>query len=278
MARAELHPLLSLFTLFLTLSTLPSPSSPATDTFIYGGCSQLKYASASAYETNLNSLITSLVNSATFSAYNNFTVTSSNSHDVVYGLYQCRGDLSMPDCSQCIASAVRQLGVLCFDSCGGALQLQGCFIKYDNTTFLGVEDKTVVLKKCGPSTGYNPDVMSRRDAVLASLTSGGGPYRVGGSEDVQGIAQCVGDLSASECQDCLSQAIGRLRSDCGTAFSGDMFLGKCYARYSTSPAAAGGGGGAGNYYYSQAKNGKRFYCHGWWFLVFWFYYFLGGLI
>ncbi|KAA8530678.1 hypothetical protein F0562_005388 [Nyssa sinensis] len=115
-------------------------------------------------------------------------------------------------------------------------ELEGCFVKYDNDTFLGVEDKTVVLKKCGPSVGYDTAATSRRDAMLAGLAGTGGPYRVGGSGDIQGVAQCVGDLSVSECQDCMSEAIERLKSDCGTANYGDMFLSKCYARYSTSGA------------------------------------------
>lgn len=116
------------------------------------------------------------------------------------------------------------------------MQLEGCYVKYDNATFLGVEDKTVVLKKCGPSIGYDTDSISRRDAVMASLAGAGGPYRVGGSGQMQGVAQCVGDLSLGECQDCVSYAIGRLKSDCGEAVYGDMFLAKCYARYQTGGA------------------------------------------
>ena len=72
--------------------------------------------------------------------------------------------------------------------------------------------------------------------MLGSVGGASGPFRVGGSGDVEGVAQCVGDLSASECQDCLAEAIGRLKSDCGTAVYGDMFLGKCYARYTTGGA------------------------------------------
>lgn len=144
----------------------------------------------------------------------------------------------MPDCATCVAKAVSQLAPLCSQSCGGALQLEGCFVKYDNTSFIGDEDKTVVMKKCAPSVGYDPAVMGRRDAVLASLGSAGGLYRVGGSADVEGVAQCVGDLSTGKCEDCVTEAIGRLKTDCGGAVFGDMFLGKCYARYSTSGAHA----------------------------------------
>ncbi|KAI9118018.1 hypothetical protein K1719_010350 [Acacia pycnantha] len=210
-----------------------SSVSASTDSFLYGGCTQQQFTTNSAYESNLDSLLTSLVNSATYSAYNNFTILGSSAPDVVYGLYQCRGDLSMPDCAACVAHAVTRAGVLCEQRCGGAVQLEGCYVKYDNATFLGVEDKTVVLKKCGPSVGYNSDAMASRDAVLTGLAGSGGPFRVGGSGKVRGMAQCTGDLSFAECQDCLGEAIGRLKNDCGTADYGDMFFAKCYARYST---------------------------------------------
>ncbi|KAK9935445.1 hypothetical protein M0R45_022548 [Rubus argutus] len=202
-------------TLLVILSFFTAPSSSATDTFIYGGCSQIKFLQDSPYEMKLNSILTSV--------------------DTLYGVFQCRGDLSGNDCGQCVSRAVTQLGTLCLDACGGALQLDGCFVKYDNATFLGVEDKTVVMKKCGPSIGYDSDGLTRRDAVLAYLGTSDGafrPFRVSGSGNVQGVAQCVGDLSPSECQDCLSDAVGQLRAECATSTWGDLFLGKCYARYS----------------------------------------------
>ncbi|KAK4430431.1 Plasmodesmata-located protein 7 [Sesamum alatum] len=211
-------------------------ASSSPDAFLYGGCSQIKYTPDSPYQSNLNSLLTSLVNSATYSSYNKYTVMGSNPQDVVYGLYQCRGDLSMPDCATCVAQAVTRLGPLCPQTCGGAVQLDGCFVKYDNASFIGVEDKTVAMKKCGPSDGYNSDEMGRRDAVLAGMNGAGGAYRVGAAEDVNGVAQCVGDLSMGQCQDCLTEAIRRLKAECGGAVFGDMFLAKCYARYSTSGA------------------------------------------
>ncbi|KDP38102.1 hypothetical protein JCGZ_04745 [Jatropha curcas] len=230
----------------LSISLLTTSSSSSTESFIFGGCSQPKYISGSPYESNVNSLLTSLVNSATFTNYNNFTVQSpSSSQDTIYGLFQCRGDLSNGDCARCVQTAVSQLGTLCLDSCGGALQLDGCFVKYDNMSFLGVEDKTLVLKKCGPSIGYASDALTRRDAVLGFLGASDGsykPYRVGGSGDIYGVAQCVQDLSASECQDCLSDAVERLKTECDpAAASGDMFLAKCYVRFSMRGAHSHGG-------------------------------------
>ncbi|KAJ1437885.1 Gnk2-homologous domain [Sesbania bispinosa] len=225
-----------LFLLFLlTISAITTTSTSSTDSFIFGGCSQLKYSPGSAYENSVNSLLTSLVNSATFTNYNNFTIQATPASDTVYGLFQCRGDLNNDQCSRCVARAVSQLNTLCFDSYGGALQLEGCFVKYDNATFLGVEDKTEVIKKCGPSIGLTSDALTRRDDVLAYLQTSDGTYktyRVSGSGDYWSVAQCTGDLSPSECQDCLSDAIQRLKTECGASTWGDMYLAKCYARYS----------------------------------------------
>ncbi|KAE8696872.1 Cysteine-rich repeat secretory protein 60 [Hibiscus syriacus] len=209
--------------------------SSSTDSFVFGGCSQPQYTPNSPFESNLNSLLTSLVNSATYSSYNSFTVIGSTPQDVVYGLYQCRGDLSMPDCATCVARAITKVGSYCPTACGGAVQLQGCYVKYDNASFLGAEDKNVVYKKCGPSVEYakEEEIVGRRDAVMGGLMSDGGMFRVGGSGEVQALAQCMGDLGVGECRDCLSEAIGRLKSDCRAAVYGDLFLGKCYARFST---------------------------------------------
>ncbi|KAL0446478.1 UNVERIFIED_CONTAM: Plasmodesmata-located protein 7 [Sesamum latifolium] len=225
-----------LTTIVLSVVLFPCSSASSLDSFIYVGCSQTKYSPGSPYESNLNSVLASLVNSASISTFNSFKISlpGSTQADVVYGLYQCRGDLSSPECHHCVANAVTRLSTYCVGTSGGALQLEGCFVKYDNTPFLGAQDKTVVSNKCGPSIGYDSDMLARRDAVLAYLTGGGQYFREGRSEKVQGMVQCVQDLSMNECQDCLSEAIQRLKSECGSSPWGDMFLGKCYARYSGS--------------------------------------------
>lgn len=226
-ANKPLLPILLLLTTLITLLSPPPSASARLDSFIYVGCSQRQYTPNTPYESNLNSILSSLVNSASLSLYNTFKI------NLVYGLFQCRGDLPLPACHRCIAAAVTRLGTYCNGASGGALQLEGCFVRYGDTNFVGVEDKSVVSEKCGESVGYDSDLFMRRDGVLEYLgRSGGGYFRVGGSGRVQGVVQCVEDLSVGECQDCLGEAIGRLKSVCGSSMQGDMFLGKCYARYS----------------------------------------------
>ncbi|KAF2600770.1 hypothetical protein F2Q68_00012359 [Brassica cretica] len=95
---------------------------------------------------------------------------------------------------------------LCFQSDsfgerGCALQLEGCLVKYDNVMFFGVADTTAMVMSCGKPAGYK--------------------YK---SDD------------ATDCQDCLMEAIQRLKLQpfCGTSTWGDVYLAKCYVGYSSS--------------------------------------------
>lgn len=81
--------------------------------------------------------------------------------------------------------------------------------------------------------------------MLEGLAAGGGTYRVATAAYVKGMAQCVGDLSAGECTDCVTQAGQTLRGVCPGSEWAEAYLGKCYARY-------GMGGG----YSEGSGNGK----------------------
>ncbi|KAJ0504652.1 putative Gnk2-like domain-containing protein [Helianthus annuus] len=219
--------------LFLILSFMISILSVSTTNStitIYVQCSQLNFTSMTSYESNLNSLFTSIVDSAPIYNFNKFETTPQS--DVVYGLFQCRGDLTSPNCKDCVANAISQLKTTCPMSIGGEIQLEGCLVKYDNSSFFGVQEKVEVWRRCGPSVGYNLDVMNRINGALGYLIGGNGQYFRGGAfGSIQGAAQCVQDLSLGDCQDCLLEACGRLRTECETSTWGDMYMGKCYIRY-----------------------------------------------
>ncbi|KAJ9554253.1 hypothetical protein OSB04_018298, partial [Centaurea solstitialis] len=221
-----------LFLLFWIVFSLSSVS--ATNSIIYTQCSQQCFTSMTPYQSNLDSLFISIVESASTSNFNTYEVSplGSSQNDVVYGLYQCQGDLSFSDCKDCVASSVSQLKTTCPMSTSGTMQLEGCLVKYDNTSFFGVEDKREVNGRCGPSIGYNSNVLTRLDATLTDLIAGNGQYfRRGGHGSMHAMAQCVLDLSISGCEDCLSEARGRLKSECELSTWADMYLGKCYIRY-----------------------------------------------
>ncbi|XP_030471006.1 plasmodesmata-located protein 8 [Syzygium oleosum] len=225
-----LHPS-SLFLLFAFFLNHVHPVKPST--YIYSGCSQEKYQASTLFESNLNSVLTSVVSSSSQAAYNSFAIgngTSAPPEASIYGLYQCRGDLKLADCSKCIQSAVSQMSLVCPYSYGASLQLDGCYVRYEHIDFLGKLDTSLRYQKCSKSAESDQEFFRRRDDVLAELKVALG-FRVSSSGLVEGFAQCLGDLSPSDCSTCLSQAVEELKTLCGSAAAADIFLAQCYARY-----------------------------------------------
>ncbi|KAL7158508.1 hypothetical protein ABFS83_02G148100 [Erythranthe nasuta] len=210
----------------------------AAHIFIYGGCSQENYPPNSPYETNLNSILSSIFASSSQTLYNAFALgndTAAADAAAAYGLYQCRGDLKPSDCSTCVASLINQVGLLCPYTYGASLQHDACFLRYEHADFLGRPDGSLRFKKCssgGGGGGSDFEFLRRRDDVLADLQAAAGlGFRVSAAGAVEGYAQCLGDLAAADCGACLSDAVAKVRSLCGSAAAGDVFLAQCYVRY-----------------------------------------------
>ncbi|XP_057437257.1 plasmodesmata-located protein 8 isoform X2 [Lotus japonicus] len=228
--------LTSLLIIFLSSSPLHAHGNPSrTHIFIYAGCSQEKYQPSSPFEANLNTFLSSVVSSSSEITYNTFAVGngtgSTPPEGTVYGLYQCRGDLHPIDCSKCVGRSVNQINLVCPYALGASLQLEGCLLRYEHSgDFLGKLDTGIKFRKCSKSVTSDVEFFRRRDDVLADLQTASG-FRVSSSGLVQGYAQCLGDLTVSDCSSCLVDAVGKLKSLCGSAAAADVFLGQCYARY-----------------------------------------------
>lgn len=120
--------------------------------------------------------------------------------------------------------------MLCPDTYGGSLQLDGCFLRYERADFLGKSDESLRYKKCSDGGSNDPEFLRRRDDVLADLGGAAG-FRVSATGAVEGYAQCLGDLEAEDCSACLSDAVAKVKTLCGAAVAGDVFLAQCYVRY-----------------------------------------------
>ncbi|CAI8612171.1 unnamed protein product [Vicia faba] len=224
------------FLLILSSSYPTSHSYPSrTHITIYASCSQEKYQPNTPFESNLNSFLSSVASSSSEVTYDSFAIGNDTStaqpYGAVYGLYQCRGDLHPLDCSKCVGRSVNQIGLVCPYSLGASLQFEGCYVRYEHSgDFLGKLDTGIRFKKCSKGVSSDVEFFRRRDDVLEDLQTANG-FRVSSSGLVQGFAQCLGDLSVTDCSTCLVDAVGKLKSLCGSAAAADVFLGQCYARY-----------------------------------------------
>lgn len=202
--------------------------------FIYYGCSQEKFQPNTPSETNLNSLLSLFVSSSSQALYNSYAIgndTNASSESSVYGLYQCRGDLTTQECAKCIKTAVSELGSACPNSYSGGLQLDECLVRFEHFDFLGELDMSLRFKKCSKSVSHDVEFIRRRDDVLSDLGEVNQGFRVGSEGLVQGFSQCLGDLNPSDCSSCLGEAISKLKSLCGSSEAGDVYLAQCYVRY-----------------------------------------------
>ncbi|XP_004491922.1 plasmodesmata-located protein 8 [Cicer arietinum] len=223
---------------YLLIFTFSLPSSHGypsrSHITIYASCSEEKYQPNTLFESNLNTFLSSVASSSSQVTYNSFAIgneSSTQQEGSVYGLYQCRGDLHPIDCSKCVGRAVNEISLVCPYSLGASLQLEGCYLRYEHSgDFLGKLDTNIRYKKCSKDASSDVEFFRRRDDVLADLQTANG-FRVSSSGLVQGFAQCVGDLIVSDCSSCLIDAVGKLKSLCGSAAAADVFLGQCYARY-----------------------------------------------
>ncbi|RYR71150.1 hypothetical protein HN51_023037 [Arachis hypogaea] len=233
--------LLFLFSSSILISSSVHGYTTRSYIFIYATCSQEKYQPNTPFEPNLNSLLSSIVTSSSDVSYNSFSIVNNNGtssstpllEGSIYGLYQCRGDLDPIECSKCVQNSVNQIGLVCPYSLSASLQLEGCYIRYEHFDFLGKLDTSLRYKKCNKNVVSNDvEFLRRRDDVLGDLQARrNSDFRVSNSGLVEGYAQCLGDLSAENCNSCMAEAVMKLTRFCGSAVSGDVFLGQCYARY-----------------------------------------------
>ncbi|CAL4886421.1 unnamed protein product [Urochloa decumbens] len=275
-------PISCLAAALLLLVHVAPAANAAPGTFVYAGCSPSRFAPNTAFESNLNSLLASISAAASSggATYNSFTSAAAGREEAVsaaapapapeqsatYGMYQCHVDLLPGECASCVRDTVARVGAACPNARAASLQSDGCFVRYYGARGGLVAGTGVVradgddisvaaYRRCSAGTSGDAGFLSARGAVLAELqqgvgaaatSSGGGTggYKVSASGPVRGVAQCVGGVSASDCDACVSQAVAQLTGTCGTALAADVYQAQCSVRYWAN----------GNYYRSSQGN------------------------
>ncbi|KAK9049440.1 hypothetical protein SSX86_031590 [Deinandra increscens subsp. villosa] len=228
----------------LSLGLAVSPASAREPSVLFIQCYGIKFPPS---VSNLDLVLNGMLDSSSESNFNTFKSSPLEENNAIYGLYQCRGDLTSAKCHRCVANAISQLKTACAMCPGGHLQLEGCLVKYDTKSFIGAPDKTEIYRRCGPTStiAYSSE---HRDGALGNLVSGDKReyFRRGDFGGIQGTYQCVQDLSSNDCGDCLAEASNRLRLECASSSRGDIYLSKCFIGYADSDAVKDNNGSNNN--------------------------------
>lgn len=221
-----------------------SAADPHTN-FVWDYCGKSKYTNCSAFQSHLNQVMDLLVTNVYPSGYNvSSIVVEDNRICSVYGLVQCRGDLKPSDCQQCASTAKSGLLHGCDNDEPGFIQLDGCFLRYDNFQFYSEEFESHPVKvHCSPTNSSRPQlspsdvrsmlfnitVKATQNPALFAADSVPGPSSL--TETVYSMAQCWTDLSSANCGLCLTYALANILS-CPTGTLGARSgLSSCFLRY-----------------------------------------------
>eukprot|EP01018_Ginkgo_biloba_P036585 Gb_17522 [translate_table: standard] len=196
------------------------------------------YTNSSTFVSNLNRVLDDLAEKTSETGFS--TSSYGRSPNVVYGLLQCRGDLSQQECYNCSQRAKISIRQSCGNDIGGRGWFDKCFLRYENYSFVSTLD-TFGYYLWNVNNISNPDEFDYAvRSLLHNLTvkaSGSSKAFAAGSitdflfRTIYGLVQCWRDISVSDCQNCLSIAIETMFSYSHGKQGGDAILGSCTVRY-----------------------------------------------
>ncbi|XP_008228882.1 PREDICTED: cysteine-rich repeat secretory protein 38-like [Prunus mume] len=161
------------------------------------------------------------------------------------GLALCRGDVSSQDCKTCVVEASKELGERCPSRKGAIIWYDNCLFKYSNVNFAGKIDKNNRfymwnVQEVDDPTPFNAKVKELLSGLSTKASSNPKFYATGelelsSSETLYGLTQCTRDLSSSDCNKCLDDAISELPNCCDAKRGGRVVGGSCNFRYELYP-------------------------------------------
>ncbi|XP_028767780.1 cysteine-rich receptor-like protein kinase 25 [Neltuma alba] len=244
MASYKIIPLLFFIT-FLSSATSDDESQP---TFLSHACSSDKtFPANSAFQSDLTTLLSSLAsdNTANTDFYN---TTVAGGGETAYGLFMCRGDVTLEVCHQCVVEATKRLTSDCQFSKEAVIWYDECMLRYSNTSFFSTVDTRPRLGLLNTGNIANPasfmrllfTTMNETADLAAKPALGEKKYAtkeafISGFQTLYCLAQCTPDLSPEDCRRCLSGVIGDLNWCCDGKQGGRVLYPSCNVRYELYP-------------------------------------------
>ncbi|XP_050207886.1 cysteine-rich repeat secretory protein 55-like [Mercurialis annua] len=200
----------------------------------------------STVSSNINSLLSQLVSKASSSRY--AATSSGKGSDKLYGLAQCRSDVSGADCSDCLKDAAKKILQQCPNKANARIWYDYCFLRYQKDNFIGKLDNSYALFLINVEnvTDVSPEVFNKTLGNLMdgikSEAVGSKNQRIGKDQTklspfntLYGLVQCTRDLADLDCAQCLAIAVGNFPNFCNYRKGCRGFYSNCYVRYELYP-------------------------------------------
>ncbi|CAA7393167.1 unnamed protein product [Spirodela intermedia] len=231
--------LLLLSSLFLLHSLT---AYPAVSGIFYTLCRNPgTYTANGTFEANLSHLISSLSASAPVTGFANDTVGLGP--DQVFGLAQCREDLTEEQCGVCLVAGVEEVTRLCPYKKAAVMWNETCHLRYSNQRFFGKLRGEKLIRWITGNVTSDPNfdriLLGLLDGLTARAAVSPRMFATGKTKvdvyDLYGLVQCTRDLALDVCGQCLKTAIGDVQRYCEGKQGAWVIEGSCDVRYGVFP-------------------------------------------
>ncbi|XBI77653.1 hypothetical protein VPH35_070719 [Triticum aestivum] len=226
------------------------PLAAAQPTWANCGRGQGNYSAGSTYETNLVYLLRILRSNASNSPSRFASGAHGAAPDTAWALVLCRGDVSAPDCYDCVSTAIRDAATACNRSMDVAFYYSPCYVRLSDVhDFLDPTGNSGEVDLLTGADIISTDVHAYQQAVTGFLTATvqyavdnssrlfATGHWVGPDRNMYSAAQCAPDLSPAQCRNCLQRLVGKWWTTFphldleGASIAGP----RCTLRYQVSP-------------------------------------------
>ncbi|KAG0477270.1 hypothetical protein HPP92_014111 [Vanilla planifolia] len=233
----------------ILMSWLAATAGALSSGMLFHSCSGDLYAIPSPYYSNLRQLLGNLL-AATPASRMLFSMDSIGPRDdpLIYGMAQCRADVSETVCADCLASAsLEAVNGTCHGIKSTAIRMALCVLRYADYRFFTIlegplsfitmmNEHTTRWKEAMVVRGMIRLLISQASVSEQRIAAG---QRVIDSNPqspvVYGMAWCVMDLTPQDCSKCLETVFDRYDACCFNRIGGGSISTSCIVTYDRHP-------------------------------------------
>jgi hypothetical protein len=239
-----MHGLLPILLCSSLLATTANADNPTAES-----CpSDTNYTRGSAFQANLDALLSSLPATAAAASTGFATNTTGTSPDqAAYGLAQCRADVvDTSGCRTCLDGTAQDVAAgKCAGQKKAVLVYDNCLLRLSDERFFGTVDMSVVIYLVNTQNATQPEQFTPLlGSLMSNLTNKAyqsprmfavGSAAVTPFVNIYGMAQCTRDLTADDCNRCLVNAVSSIPSCCSGKKGGQLIYASCSIRFEVEP-------------------------------------------
>ncbi|KAK4485147.1 hypothetical protein RD792_007760 [Penstemon davidsonii] len=229
--------------IFLVLALNILPSFITAQQFPSHSCSNDNgnYTANSTYQTNLNTLLSSLSTNVGRNGFYNASV--GQNPDRANAIVLCRGDIHLDTCRSCVQNATVDIVSRCPNQREAVFWIGLCMLRYSNESIVGTMTsnpwRALVNTQNASSVGqFLMDLRRLIDDLRNQATSGGSLWKVAAGnitapdfQRIFALVQCTPDLTSDGCSTCLMDAAGNIPRCCGSQRGVRILTPSCNLRY-----------------------------------------------